>query len=248
MRAVTMRKGALGRLELITRIPGHDSIAAAARVLYDGRASALVQMLHKIEMAAGFTIIDRSGRPLPPTTAGREFIQEAFQTLRIAQEHEDRPDCQLVDGPNRDEQSRLDPGASLASRSRTPALWAACPGGRALITQCSVDRFSEGSHILPAVYGWFGHCHLHGRNAHRYSSSARLRTCPAATPLDSARCQGVQYTARPSVHVMWCPWRVLAPPRRCFRRVFSRKPVGWPRQAHDVAVAGGGADSVRSWA
>ena len=33
MRAVTMRKGALGRLELITQIPGHDSIAAAARVL-----------------------------------------------------------------------------------------------------------------------------------------------------------------------------------------------------------------------
>ncbi len=42
MRAVTMRKGALGRLELITRIPGHDTIAAAARILYDGRASALV--------------------------------------------------------------------------------------------------------------------------------------------------------------------------------------------------------------
>jgi hypothetical protein len=31
MRAVTMRTGALSRLELITRIPGHDSIAAAAR-------------------------------------------------------------------------------------------------------------------------------------------------------------------------------------------------------------------------
>jgi hypothetical protein len=33
MRAVTMRKGALGRLELITRIPGHDSIAAARPTL-----------------------------------------------------------------------------------------------------------------------------------------------------------------------------------------------------------------------
>jgi hypothetical protein len=111
MRAVTLRKGALGRLELISRISGHDSFAAAARILYDGRASALVQMVHKIETAAGFTIIDRSGKPLAPTTAGRQFIQEAFQILRIAQEQEDRPDCQLVDGPNRREQSRLDPSA-----------------------------------------------------------------------------------------------------------------------------------------
>lgn len=77
MRAVTMRKGAMRRLELITQIIGYDSIAAAARVLYDGRASALVQMLHKIEAAAGFTIIDRSGPLLTPAAAGREFIEEA---------------------------------------------------------------------------------------------------------------------------------------------------------------------------
>jgi len=99
MRAVTMRTGALDRLELITRIPGHDSIAAAARVLYDGRASALVQMLHKIETAAGFAIIDQSGRPLVPTTAGHEFISEASQILRIAQKQGDRPDCQPADSP-----------------------------------------------------------------------------------------------------------------------------------------------------
>ena len=97
MRAVTMRKGALGRLELITRIPGYDNIAAAARVLYDGRASALAQMLHKIETAAGFAIIDRSGRPPAPTTAGREFIYEASQILRITQEQGDRPDCPPAD-------------------------------------------------------------------------------------------------------------------------------------------------------
>ena len=66
IRAVTMRKGALGWLELITRIPDHDNIAAAARVLYDGRASAMAQMLHKIETAAGFAITDRSCRPLAP--------------------------------------------------------------------------------------------------------------------------------------------------------------------------------------
>lgn len=93
IRAVTMRKGALGRLELITQIPGYDSIAAAASVVYDGRASALVQMLHKIETAAGFIIIDRTSTPLAPTTAGHEFISEAFQILRIAHEQGDRPDC-----------------------------------------------------------------------------------------------------------------------------------------------------------
>lgn len=52
MRAVIMRTGALGRLELITRIPGHDSLAAAARVLYGGRGGALRQMIAKIETAA----------------------------------------------------------------------------------------------------------------------------------------------------------------------------------------------------
>lgn len=51
MRAVTMRTGALGRLELITRIPGHASIAAAARALYGGRGGALRQMIAKIEAA-----------------------------------------------------------------------------------------------------------------------------------------------------------------------------------------------------
>jgi hypothetical protein len=44
-----MRTGALGRLELITRIPGHDSIAAAARALYEGRVGALQQIIRKIE-------------------------------------------------------------------------------------------------------------------------------------------------------------------------------------------------------
>ena len=86
MRAVTMRKGALGRLELITRIPGHDSIAAAARTLYGGRDGALRQMIAKIEKAAGFPIIDRSSTPLSPTDAGRELIGEALQILHAAKE------------------------------------------------------------------------------------------------------------------------------------------------------------------
>src|SRR6266487_4407297 len=89
MHAVTMRKGALGRLELITQITGHDSLAAAARVLYHGRDGALRQQITKIETAAGFTIIDRSSRPLRLTAAGREFISEAFQILQIAQEQAD---------------------------------------------------------------------------------------------------------------------------------------------------------------
>lgn len=84
MRAVTMRKGALSRLELITEIPGRDSIAAAARVLYDGRDGALRQQITKIETAAGFAIIDRSSMPLATTAAGHELIQEALQILRIA--------------------------------------------------------------------------------------------------------------------------------------------------------------------
>jgi hypothetical protein len=85
MRAVTMRTGALGRLELITQIPGYDSIAAAARALYGGRDGALPQMIRKIETAAGFLIVDRSSTPREPTGKGREFMREAFQVLRIAQ-------------------------------------------------------------------------------------------------------------------------------------------------------------------
>jgi hypothetical protein len=86
MRAVTMRTGALSRLQLITQIPGHASIAAAARALYDGRGGALQQMITKIESAAGFRIIDRSATPLSPTYAGREFIREALQVLQAGRE------------------------------------------------------------------------------------------------------------------------------------------------------------------
>jgi DNA-binding transcriptional LysR family regulator len=81
-----MRTGALGRLELITQIPGHDSIAAAARALYGGRDGALQQMIRKIETAAGFTVIDRSSSPLTPTDVGRDFIREAHQILQAAQD------------------------------------------------------------------------------------------------------------------------------------------------------------------
>ncbi len=90
IRAVTMRSGALRRLALITQIPGHTGIAAAARDIYDGRAGALRQKIRSIEKAAGFTIIDRSATPLTPTEPGHEFIQEALQILRIARETDDR--------------------------------------------------------------------------------------------------------------------------------------------------------------
>lgn len=89
MRAVTMRKGALSRLELITQIPGHDSIAAAARAIYGGRGRALRQMVHLIETAAGFTIIQRSATPLAPTAEGQEFLREALQILQAAREEHD---------------------------------------------------------------------------------------------------------------------------------------------------------------
>ncbi len=85
-----MRSGALRRLALITQIPGHTGIAAAARDIYDGRAGALRQKIRSIEKAAGFTIIDRSATPLTPTEPGHEFIQEALQILRIARETDDR--------------------------------------------------------------------------------------------------------------------------------------------------------------
>jgi DNA-binding transcriptional LysR family regulator len=45
-------------------------------------------MLRKIEAAAGFSVIDRSGTPLEPTEKGREFIREALQILRIARAEE----------------------------------------------------------------------------------------------------------------------------------------------------------------
>ncbi len=84
MRGVTMRTGALGRLELITRIPCHDSIAAASRALYGGCCGALEQMIAKIETAAGFRVIERSSTPLSPTAAGHQFIREALQILQAA--------------------------------------------------------------------------------------------------------------------------------------------------------------------
>jgi DNA-binding transcriptional LysR family regulator len=65
-------------------LPPLETIAAAARVLYDGRDGALRQQITKIETAAGFTIIDRSSTPLTPTAAGGEFIREALQILRSA--------------------------------------------------------------------------------------------------------------------------------------------------------------------
>ena len=46
----------------------------------------VVQMLRKIETAAGFTIIDRSATPLTPTERGRDFLREALQILQAARE------------------------------------------------------------------------------------------------------------------------------------------------------------------
>jgi hypothetical protein len=68
-----MHTGAVGRLELITQVSGHASIAAAARAIYGGRDSALCQKARKIETAAGFTIIDRSAIPLTPLRPGAGF-------------------------------------------------------------------------------------------------------------------------------------------------------------------------------
>src|SRR5258708_27351410 len=47
---------------------------------------ALRQMVHKIETAAGFTIVDRSASPLTSTEWGRDFLHEAIQILQTARE------------------------------------------------------------------------------------------------------------------------------------------------------------------
>ncbi|MFH9970058.1 hypothetical protein ACH4PR_54300 [Streptomyces mirabilis] len=84
MQAVTASPTALDRLQTLIQIPGHPSLAAAARAIYDGRDNALRQRITKIEKIAGFQIIDRSASRLSPTEPGREFLREATKILHIA--------------------------------------------------------------------------------------------------------------------------------------------------------------------
>ncbi|MET8453998.1 TniQ family protein [Streptomyces sp. NPDC005209] len=84
MQAVTASPTALHRLQTLIQIPGHPSLAAAARATYDGRDDALRQRITKIEKAAGFQIIDRSTTPLAPTPRGHDFLREATEILHIA--------------------------------------------------------------------------------------------------------------------------------------------------------------------
>ncbi|MGW5250800.1 hypothetical protein ACWEQN_45155 [Streptomyces sp. NPDC004129] len=83
MQAVTASPTALDRLRTLIHIPGHPSLAAAARAIYDGRDDALRQRITKIEKAAGFQIIDRSTNPLAPTPRGHDFLREATEILDI---------------------------------------------------------------------------------------------------------------------------------------------------------------------
>jgi hypothetical protein len=85
MQAVTASPTALDRLRTLTQIPGHVSLAAAARAIYDGRDNALRQRITKIEKIAGFQIIDRSAKALAPTEPGHAFLLEATEILRIAE-------------------------------------------------------------------------------------------------------------------------------------------------------------------
>ncbi|MCX5357257.1 TniQ family protein [Streptomyces sp. NBC_00124] len=91
IQAVTASPTALDRLRTLIQVPGHPSIAAAARAIYNARDSALRQRITKIEKAAGFQIIDRSTNPLTPTKPGRAFLQEATQILEAAEETDTRP-------------------------------------------------------------------------------------------------------------------------------------------------------------
>ncbi|MFD1277854.1 hypothetical protein ACFQ51_55575 [Streptomyces kaempferi] len=84
MQAVTASPTALDRLRTLIQIPGHPSLAAAARVIYDGRDGALRQRITKIEKVASFQIIDRSASLLAPSPRGYDFLREATEVLRIA--------------------------------------------------------------------------------------------------------------------------------------------------------------------
>ncbi|MCX4853710.1 LysR family transcriptional regulator [Streptomyces canus] len=84
MQAVSMSPAALDRLRVLVQIPGHSSIAAAARHLSSSRGSSLRNRLRKIEEAAGFAIIDRTAKPLATTARGCDFLREATEILRIA--------------------------------------------------------------------------------------------------------------------------------------------------------------------
>jgi DNA-binding transcriptional LysR family regulator len=86
MQALTKSAAGLKRLRLITQIPDYASFAAAARDHYDGNDTALRQRVLAIERAVGFQIIDRSRTPLSPTERGREFLHEATEIIRAANE------------------------------------------------------------------------------------------------------------------------------------------------------------------
>lgn len=88
MQAVTDGREALDRLRTIVQVAGHDSIPAAADSFYGGRSTTLAQRIRAIEHGAGFRIIDRDTRPLAPTPRGRDFLREAQQILRIADDAE----------------------------------------------------------------------------------------------------------------------------------------------------------------
>ncbi|MFE2687438.1 TniQ family protein [Streptomyces mirabilis] len=92
MQAVTASPTALDRLQTIVQVPGHPSLAAAARAIYDGRDGALRQRITKIEKVAGFQITDRSASRLTPTPRGYDFLREATEILHIADKT--RPKCQ----------------------------------------------------------------------------------------------------------------------------------------------------------
>ena len=55
-----------------------------------------------IEIAALFTIVDRSGKPFAPTIEGREFVGKRSRYSGSLRSKGVRPGCRLVDGPDRE--------------------------------------------------------------------------------------------------------------------------------------------------
>jgi hypothetical protein len=88
IRAVATSHQGLHRLTTIVQIDGHDSIASAARAIYDGRESALRHDSPRSNTSPDLRFFHRRITPITPTERGREFLAEATRILQAQQQAE----------------------------------------------------------------------------------------------------------------------------------------------------------------